>query len=48
MTNLIALNLLKQETSIQLGIAVKREIAGWDNDYLRKVAVPKERIYVCP
>lgn len=33
----IALNLLKQERSIKVGIAAKRKIAGWDNDYLFKV-----------
>lgn len=30
----LALNLLKQETSTQVGIAAKRKMAGWDNDYL--------------
>jgi predicted transposase YbfD/YdcC len=33
----IALNLLKQETSAKVGIAAKRKIAGWNNDYLLKV-----------
>jgi len=32
-----ALNLLKQETSVKLGIANKRLNAGWDNDYLMKI-----------
>ena len=30
----IALNLLKQDTSVKLGIKSKRKLAGWDNDYL--------------
>ena len=33
----IALVLLKKETSRQGGIATKRNICGWDNDYLLKV-----------
>ena len=33
----IALNLLKQEHSIKVGIKAKRLRAGWDNDYLLKV-----------
>ncbi len=33
----IALNLLKQERSAKVGIAAKRKMAGWDNDYLFKV-----------
>lgn len=33
----MALNLLKQDTSIKVGIAAKRKMAGWDNDYLLKV-----------
>lgn len=36
----LALNLLKQETSAQVGIAAKRKMAGWDNDYLLKVVCP--------
>ena len=32
----MALNLLKQETSVKVGIAAKRKMAGWDNDYLLK------------
>jgi predicted transposase YbfD/YdcC len=35
----IALNLLKREGSKKVGIAVKRQICGWDNDYLLKVAL---------
>jgi predicted transposase YbfD/YdcC len=33
----IALNLLRQETTAQCGIAAKRKKAGWDHDYLLKV-----------
>lgn len=33
----IALNLLKAETSVKIGIAGKRKTCGWDNDYLLKV-----------
>lgn len=33
----IALNLLKNEHSSKVGIAAKRKIAGWNNDYLLKV-----------
>lgn len=33
----IALNLLKHETSVKVGIAAKRKMAGWDNDFLFKV-----------
>lgn len=36
----MALNLLKQETSVKVGIAAKRKMAGWDNDYLVKVLCP--------
>ena len=36
----LALNLLKQESSINVGIAAKRKIAGWDNDYLHTVVCP--------
>ncbi len=36
----LALNLLKQETSVQVGIAAKRKMAGWDNAYLLKVLCP--------
>jgi predicted transposase YbfD/YdcC len=35
--NKIALNLLKNETSIRLGVKNKRLKAGWDNDYMLKV-----------
>jgi hypothetical protein len=34
----MALNLLKRESSQKIGIAAKRKICGWDNDYLLKVA----------
>jgi predicted transposase YbfD/YdcC len=33
----IALNLLKRETSYQVGIAIRRQSCGWDNAYLLKV-----------
>jgi len=33
----IALNLLKQEKSAKVGVATKRLMAGWDEDYLAKV-----------
>lgn len=33
----IALNLLKQEQSVRVGIAIKRQRAGWDNKYLEKI-----------
>jgi predicted transposase YbfD/YdcC len=36
----MALNLLKQETSVKVGIAAKRKMAGWDNAYLLKVLCP--------
>lgn len=36
----LALNLLKQETSVKVGIAAKRKMAGWDNTYLLKVLCP--------
>lgn len=32
-----ALNLLKHETSAKVGIKARRKMAGWDDDYLRKV-----------
>ena len=35
--NKIALNLLKNETSVKAGIKTKRLRAGWDNEYLMKV-----------
>lgn len=35
--NKIALNLLKNEKSIRLGVKNKRLKAGWDNDYMMKV-----------
>ncbi|MCH9691200.1 MAG: ISAs1 family transposase [Gammaproteobacteria bacterium] len=37
MMNKIALNLLKNEKSLKLGVKNKRLKAGWDNDYLMKV-----------
>ena len=33
----IALNLLKQEKSAKCGMEIKRQMAGWDNEYLLKV-----------
>ena len=33
----IALNLLKRELTQKVGIATKRKICGWDNEYLLKV-----------
>jgi predicted transposase YbfD/YdcC len=37
--NRIALTLLKKETTLKVGIATKRNLCGWDNDYLLKVLV---------
>ncbi len=34
----LALNLVKRESSRKIGIATKRKVCGWDNDYLLKVA----------
>jgi predicted transposase YbfD/YdcC len=36
----MATNLLKQETSVKVGIAAKRKMAGWDDSYLLKVLYP--------
>ena len=36
----MATNLLKQDTSVKVGIAAKRKMAGWDNDYLFHVLCP--------
>lgn len=36
----MAVNLLKQNTSVKVGIAAKRKMAGWDNAYLLKVLCP--------
>jgi predicted transposase YbfD/YdcC len=33
----MALNLLKKETTAKVGMAAKRKMCGWDNDYLLKV-----------
>lgn len=40
----LALNLLKQETSVKVGIAAKRKMAGWDNAYLLKVLCPSLKV----
>ena len=32
-----ALNLLRHEHSVQVGIAAQQKRAGWDHDYLRKI-----------
>lgn len=32
----ISLNLLKAETGAKVGIKIKHQMAGWDNDYLLK------------
>jgi predicted transposase YbfD/YdcC len=36
----IALNLLKQETTLKVGVKAKRKAAGWDEAYLRRVLEP--------
>lgn len=36
----MATNLLKREKSVKVGIAAKRKMAGWDNDYLFRVLCP--------
>ena len=36
----MATNLLKQDTSVEVGIAAKRKMAGWDNDYLLRILDP--------
>jgi predicted transposase YbfD/YdcC len=33
----LALNLWRQERSVQVGSAAKQKRAGWDHDYLRKI-----------
>lgn len=33
----MALDLLKQETTAKVGLKIKRQMAGWDHDYLLKV-----------
>ncbi|MCB4427117.1 ISAs1 family transposase, partial [Xenorhabdus nematophila] len=35
--NKIALNLLKNEKTVKVGVKTKRQKAGWDNDYMLKV-----------
>ena len=36
----IALNLLKQENTLKVGVKAKRKAAGWDETYLRQVLAP--------
>lgn len=36
----MATNLLKRDTSVKVGIAAKRKMAGWDNDYLFHILCP--------
>jgi predicted transposase YbfD/YdcC len=36
----IALNLLKQETTLKVGVKAKRKAAGWDETYLQQVLAP--------
>jgi len=36
----IALNLLKQESTLKIGVKAKRKAAGWDEAYLRRVLAP--------
>jgi predicted transposase YbfD/YdcC len=36
----IALNLLKQESTLKVGVKAKRKAAGWDEPYLRRVLAP--------
>ena len=33
----MALNMLKSETTLKVGVAAKRKRAGWDGEYLLKV-----------
>jgi len=40
----MALNLLKQEQSLKVGIAAKRNMAGWSDDYLLKVLCPSIKV----
>jgi hypothetical protein len=35
----LALNLLRQETSVQTGFAAKQKRAGWEHNYLLKILV---------
>jgi hypothetical protein len=36
----VAVNLLKQDTSVKVAIAAKRKMAGWHDTYLLKVLCP--------
>lgn len=40
----IALNLLKQEKTAKVGIKIKRQMAGWDNNYLAKLLDNSKKI----
>ena len=40
----MALNMLKNETTSQGGVAAKRKRAGWDNDYLLMVLAQQNPI----
>jgi len=33
----VALNLLKAESTLKVGIAAKRKAAGWNNEYLETI-----------
>jgi predicted transposase YbfD/YdcC len=37
LTRKLALNLLRRETSVHVGIAAKQKRAGWDHNYLLKI-----------
>ena len=44
----MALNMLKQETTSQGGVAAKRKRAGWDEDYLLLVLARQNAIALLP
>ena len=33
----VALNKLKRETTAKVGVAIRRQMAGWDDEYMVKV-----------